>query len=83
MCLCTLPATVDDHSDQVIHAVEVGSVSRGVEEAELQREDDAIRQLGVSVQLLHVLKPLQVQGQDHRQLLNPHPTGTHRSYIQT
>ena len=60
-------------SNQVIHAVGVGGVARRVEKAELQGEDDAIGQLGVAVQLVHVFKALQVEGKDHRQLLHPHP----------
>ena len=64
-----------DHGHQVVHAVGVGGVPGRVEEAELQREDDAIGQLGVAVQLVHVFKALQVEGEDHRELLHPHPDG--------
>lgn len=53
-------------SHQVVHAVGVGGIPRCVEEAELQGEDDAIGQFGVAVQLVHVLKALQVEGEDHR-----------------
>lgn len=67
------PATVYYNGHQVVHAVRVGGVPRRVEEAELQREDDAIRQFGVAVQLVHVLKALQVEGEDHGQLLYSHP----------
>lgn len=66
---------MDDHSHQVVHAVWVGCVSRRVEEAELQGEDHPIGQLGVAVELVHVLEALQVEGQDHGQLLDPHPDG--------
>lgn len=69
----SVPATVHHHGDQVVQPLRVGGVSRGVEEAELQGEDDAIGQLGVALQLLHVLEALQVQRQDHRQLLDAHP----------
>lgn len=49
------------HGDQVIQPLRIGGVPRGVEEAEFQGEDDAIGQLGVALQLLHVFKALQVQ----------------------
>lgn len=68
------PPTMHHHGHQVIEPLRVGGVPRGVEEAELQREDDTIGQLGVALQLLHVFKALQVQSQDHRQLLYTHPT---------
>lgn len=67
------PAAVHHHGHQVVHAVQVHGVAGRVEEPELQREDHPVRQLGVSVQLLHVLEPLQVQGQDHGQLFHSHP----------
>lgn len=51
-------STVNDDSNQVIHAVQVDSITGGVEEPELQREDHPVRQLGVPVELLHVLEPL-------------------------
>lgn len=51
-------STVNDDSNQVIHAVQVDSIAGGVEEPELQREDHPVRQLGVPVELLHVLEPL-------------------------
>lgn len=73
--IMNLPAAVHDNGHQVVHAVGVGGVPRRVEKAELQREDDAIGQLGVAVQLVHVLKALQVQGEDHRQLFYSHPEG--------
>lgn len=53
------------HGNQVVEPLWIGGVSGGVEEAELQWEDDTIGQLGVTLQLLHVLKALQVQSQDH------------------
>ena len=62
------------HGDQVVEPLRIGGVPGGVEEAELQGEDDAIGQLGVALQLLHVLKALQVQSQDHWQFLYTHPT---------
>lgn len=67
------------HSNQVVQPLGIGGVSGGVEETELQGEDNAIRQLGVSLQLLHVLKALQVQSQNHRQLLHTHPSGLERN----
>ncbi len=78
-CLTVLiPATVDHHSDKVVHAVEVDSVYRGVEEAELQWKDHSIAQFSVPMQLLHVLKALQMKSQDHGQLLHTHTaTYTH------
>jgi len=75
-CLCRpLPAAVHHDGHQVVHAVGVGGVPRGVEEPQLQGEHHAVRQLGVAVQLVHVLEALQVQRQDHGQLLHPHPGG--------
>ena len=53
-----LPATVNHHSDQVVHAVQVHGVTGGVEEPEFQREDHPVRELGVPVELFHVLEPL-------------------------
>lgn len=82
-CRCTcltvlIPATVDHHSDKVVHAVEVDSVYRCVEEAELQWKDHSIAQFSVPMQLLHVLKSLQMKSQDHGQLLHTHTaTDTH------
>lgn len=74
-CMNVPPATVDDHSHQVVHAVWVGGVSRRVEQSELQGENDSVGQLGVAVELVHVLEALQVEGQDHGELLHPHPDG--------
>lgn len=76
------PPTVHHHCDQIIQPLRVGGVPGGVEEAELQGEDDAIGQFGVALQLLHVLKALQVQSQDHRQLLYTHPVTTERQQCQ-
>lgn len=70
-----LPSTVYNDSHQVVHAVGVGGVPGRVEEAELQGEDNTIGQFGVAVQLVHVFKALQVEGEDHRELLHPHPDG--------
>ena len=61
------------HGHQVIEPLGIGGVPGRVEETELQGEDNAIGQLGVALQLLHVLKTLQVQSQNHRQLLDTHP----------
>lgn len=47
-----------DDSHQVVQTIWVGCVPGRVEEAELQREDDAIGQFGVAVQLVHVFKAL-------------------------
>ena len=76
-----LPAAVHHNSHQVVHAVQVDGVSGRVEEAQLQRENDAVGQLGVAVQLLHVLKPLQVQRQDHGQPLHTHPGDSAQSVM--
>lgn len=71
------PATMHHDSDEVVEPLRIGGVPRGVEEAELQGEDDAVGQLGVALQLLHVFEALQMQSQDHWQLLYAHPaTGT-------
>lgn len=67
-----VPATVNHHGHQVVHPVRVGGIPRGVEEPQLQWEHHPVGQLGVTVQLVHVLEPLQVQSQDHGQLLHPH-----------
>ena len=64
------------YSNQVVEALGVGGVAGRVEEAELEGEDDAVGQLGVALKLLHVLKALEVQGQDHGQLLHTHPGQT-------
>lgn len=53
-----LPAAVNHHRDQVVHAVQVHRIAGGVEEPEFQGEDHSVGQLGVPVQLLHVLEPL-------------------------
>ena len=71
------PATVHHHCDQVIHAVQVDCITGGVEEPEFQREDHSVRELGVPMELLHVLEPLEVQGQNHGQLLDSHPKINH------
>lgn len=68
------PPTMHHNGHQVVQPLGIGGVPGGVEEAELQGEDDAVGQLGVALQLLHVLEALQVQSQDHRQLLHTHPT---------
>ncbi len=73
--LCTLPATVNNHSHEIIHAIQVNCICRRVEQTELQRENHSIGELGVAMQLLHVLEPLQVQRQDHGKLLHTHPAG--------
>ena len=65
------------HRDQVVHAVQVDCIAGGVEEPEFQREDHSVRELGVPVELLHVLEPLEVQGQNHGQLFDPHPKKSH------
>lgn len=61
------------HGNQVVESLWIGGVPGSVEEAQLQGEDDAVGQLGVSLQLLHVLEAFQVQSQDHWQLLHTHP----------
>ena len=71
-----LPPTMHHYSNQVVEALGVGGVAGRVEEAELEGEDDAVGQLGVALKLLHVLKALEVQGQDHGQLLHTHPGQT-------
>lgn len=70
------PATVHDNSHEVVHAIWVCGVPRRVEEAELQGEDDTVGQFGVAVELVHVFKALQVEGEDHGELLYPHPDRT-------
>lgn len=52
------PATVNHYSNQVVHAVQVHGITGGVEEPQFQWEDHAVGQLGVPVELLHVLEPL-------------------------
>lgn len=74
LCACTYtPPTMHHHGDQVVQPLRIGGVPGGVEEAKLQGEDDSIGQLGVPLQLLHVLKALQVQSQYHWQFLYTHP----------
>ncbi len=64
---------VDDHGHQVVHPVGVDGVVGGVEEPELEREDHPVGDLDVPVDLVHVLEPLQVEGQDGGQPLHAHP----------
>ena len=49
------------------------SLTHRVEKPQFEREDDPVGDLDVPVDLLHVLEPLQVEGQDCRQSLHPHP----------
>lgn len=72
-----LPATVYHHRHQVVHAVQVYCITGGVEEPEFQWEDHSVRELGVPMELLHVLEPLEVQGQNHGQLFDSHPKINH------
>lgn len=46
------------HSHEVVETVGVGGVTGGIEEPQLQREDHAVGQLGVAMQLVHILKAL-------------------------
>lgn len=71
------PAAVYHHRDQVVHAVQVYCITGGVEEPEFQWEDHSVRELGVPMELLHVLEPLEVQGQNHGQLFDSHPKINH------
>lgn len=50
------------NGDEVVKPFRVGGVSGRVEEAELQREDHAVAELSVALELLHVFKSLQVKG---------------------
>lgn len=50
------------HGDEVVQPFRIGRVSGRVEEAELQREDHAVAELSVALELLHVFKSLQMQG---------------------
>lgn len=53
-----LPPAVHYHSHKVIETVGVGGVTGGIKEPQLQREDHAIGQFGVAMQLVHILKAL-------------------------
>ncbi len=53
-----LPPTVHHYSHQVVQSLRVGSITRGVKEPQLQREDYTIRELGVAMKLVHILKAL-------------------------
>ncbi len=64
---------VDDDGHQVVHAVGVDGVVGGVEEPQLEREDDPVRHLDVPVDLVHVLEALQVKGENRREALHTHP----------
>ena len=44
-----------------------------VEEAELEGEDDSMREFRVSIKLFHVFKSLQMQSQNGRQFFHSHP----------
>ena len=65
-------AAVDHHRHQVVHPVGVDGVVRGVEQPELQGEDNTVGDLDVSVVLLHIFKPLEMQRQNCGQLLHSH-----------
>ena len=68
------PATVYNNCDQVVHPVGIGGITGRVEEAQFQWEHNTVRQLGVTVQLFHILEALEVESEDHWQLLYTHPT---------
>ncbi len=53
-----LPPTVHHYSHQVVQSIRVGSITRGVKEPQLEREDYTIRELGVAMKLVHILKAL-------------------------
>lgn len=57
---CTVPAAVNHHSHKIVHAIQVNCIPGRVEQTELEGEHHSIGELGVAVQLLHVLEPLQV-----------------------
>ena len=44
-----------------------------IKQPEFQRKDNTVGQLGISIQLFHILEPLEVQCQYMRQLLHSHP----------
>ena len=54
-------SAVYDDGDEVVESIGVEGVVGGVEEAEFEREDDAMREFRVSIELFHVLKPFQMQ----------------------
>lgn len=66
-------AAVDDDGHEVIHAIWVDGIIRSIEKPEFERKDDPVRNLDVTVVLLHVLEPLQVKRQDGRKPLHAHP----------
>jgi len=72
MTLVGAIAAMHNNRDQAVQTLRVVRVLRRDEQPQLQREDDAVRQLLVPVIVLDVLEPLQVQSQDLGLLLDAH-----------
>lgn len=64
---------VDNHSGQIVETIRIHCIIGGVKEPQFQWKHNAMRDLDVPIKLLHVLEALEMQGQDHGQLLYTHP----------
>lgn len=64
---------VDDDGPERVELIRIGLSGRdGIEEAELKREGNTMRELGESLQVLLVLEALEVQSEDAWQLPESH-----------
>ena len=70
--LFRLQGKAEDHLTPPTHA---SSRLNCVEQLEFPWKHNTVGQLGVAVELLHVLEPLEVEGQDLGQLFDPQPLG--------
>jgi hypothetical protein len=66
-------ADVDDDSPERVQLIGIGlSGIDGIEEAELGGEGDAVGELGEALEVLLILEPLEVEGEDAGELLETH-----------
>lgn len=69
----------DEHSNvhhdrpEFVQAVRVAHAVGGVEQAQLEREHDAVRELDVPLKALLVFEPLEVEGENVGEFLDLHP----------
>ena len=59
---------MDDNRDEIEHFISIFCVGRGAEETKLERKDDAMRQLGEPLILLHIFEAFEVKAENLRQL---------------
>ena len=69
-----------DDRKELVQTVGILRVVDGIEEAQLERERDAVRKLDVLADVLLILEPLEVQREDVRQTLDLHPRTTPRQH---